>query len=220
MPGAWLSRNLDLLQFSAGWPLIYSQCANQLLTNLLIAFVFRRVSPGVVLSFLGFAAWSLPILTIFPSIALNPVMDSNLTRCVIMGKVVAAIGMILLALEDELAINKLAEKRERWARREMEAYANLIVSRRRLEDFDSQAPEICRTVAEHSRFAQVALLLRTSGRYHVVGSAGIEPAAVVALDALAARIPVAGFLAAGTEPPIIEHGHTFRLDLARVQPRG
>jgi len=205
--GIWIC-----FRFGAGWPLIYSQCANQLLTAFLIAFVFRRISPGVVLSFLGFAAWSLPILTIFPSISSNLVVDSNLTRFIVMGKVVAAVGMILLALEDELAINKLAEKRERRARREMEAYANLVVSRRRVEDFDSQAPDICQTVAAHSCFSQVALLLRRSGSYQVAASAGIEPAAAAALVALAARIPSSGFLVPNQTPLAVEHSRTLKLD--------
>jgi len=38
-----------------------------------------------------------------------------------MGKVVAAMGMILLALEDEVNLNKAAQERERRARLELEA---------------------------------------------------------------------------------------------------
>ena len=56
-----------------------------------------------------------------------------------MGKVVAAAGMIVLALENELTRNKAAQERERSARRQLEAYANLMLTRRRVEDFDRQA---------------------------------------------------------------------------------
>ena len=80
-----------------------------------------------------------------------------------MGKVVAAVGMILLTLEDELDLNKAAEERERRARRELEAYTNLILTRRRVEDFDHQGTEICETVVTHSRFSQAALLLESCG---------------------------------------------------------
>ena len=51
------------------------------------------------------------------------------------------------------------EERERRARRELEAYTKVMLSRRRVEDFDRQGSEICETVVTHSRFAQAALLL-------------------------------------------------------------
>jgi len=157
--GVWI-----LFAVGGGWPLTFIECANHLVTALLLVFVFRRISPGLIPSVLGFAAWSLSILEIFPSIANDPVIDLYLARFIVMGKVVAAIGMILLALEDELAINKAAKERERRARVELEAYTNLILSRRRVEDFDRQGDEICKTVAAHSRFAQSALLLHTASR--------------------------------------------------------
>jgi signal transduction histidine kinase len=196
------------------FPLTFVECANHFMTAALIIFVFRRVTPGVFLSVLGFEAWATSILFIYPSISQNPFADVTLTRCIVMGKVVAAVGMILLALEDQLSANKTAEERERRARKELEAYANLILSRRRVEDFDRQGGEICQTVVAHSRFAQAALLLlRGSGRFRVAGSAGLDDATVTALDVLAARIPVAGFLARGSAPPAIEHSHALNLSL-------
>jgi hypothetical protein len=112
------------------WPLTLVECANHFMTALLLIFVFRRFSPGVVLSVLGFSAWSLTPLKFFHAIAFQS-RDSHEPgpRASSMAKVVAAMGMILLALEDELAINKAAQGRERRARRELEAYASLILSR-------------------------------------------------------------------------------------------
>jgi signal transduction histidine kinase len=196
------------------WPLTMVECANHFMTAMLLLFVFRRFSPGVVLSVLGFTAWSLTVLKIFQTIALNPVVHLNLDRGVSMGKVVAAIGMILLALEDELAINKSAQVRERRVRMELEAYASLVLSRRKVEDFDRQGNEICQTVVNYSRFAQAALLLQTAGRYRLAGSAGLDRATATALDALAGRIPVAGFLTSGLAPPAVEHSLTMQLDLS------
>ncbi len=197
----------------AAWALIYVECANHLLTAVLLIFVFRRISPGVVLSVLGFAAWSLRALEISPSIAGNPNLDLKLIPIVVMSSVVAAMGMILLALEDELAMNKIAQERERRARLELEAYTNLNLSRRRVEDFDRQGDEVCQTVVGHSRFAQAALLLESMGRYRLAGSAGLDTATGAALDELAARIPVADFLAPGTAPPAIERSQTLSFDL-------
>jgi len=195
------------------WPLNFVQCANRFMTALLLVYVFRRVSPGLILSLLGFTAWSLSIFEIFPSISHNLAVDTSLARIMVMAKVVAALGLILLALEDQLAINQAGQERERRARRELEAYTDLILSRRRVEDFDRQATEICQTVTTHSRFAQAALILQTAGRYRLAGAAGLDPAIVAALDELAARIPVEGFLSPGSAPAAVAQSHTVTLNL-------
>ncbi len=196
------------------WPLTFAESGNDLMTAALIIFVFRRISPGVILSLLGFEAWSASLLFIFPVFSGNPIVDLGLTRCIVMGKVVAALGMILLELEDQLAANKIAELRERRARKELEAYANLILSRRRIEDFDRQGAEICQTVVSHSRFLQAALLLlRNSGHYRLAGAAGLDDATVAALDQLAPRIPVAGFLNRDSAPVAVEHSRAVYLSL-------
>ena len=87
-------------------------------------------------------------------------------------------GMILLALEDQLAINQAGRSDgERRARKEMEAYTRLILSRRRVEDFDRQADLICQTVVENSRFKQAALiLLQPAGHFRLAGAAGFDDA--------------------------------------------
>jgi signal transduction histidine kinase len=193
--------------------LTFVQCFNLLMAAVLVVFVFRRLSPGVALTVLGFVAWSLPVLEVFPLISQNPVIGLNLIRVVVMGKVVAALGAIVLTLEDELRSNKAAQERERRARHELEAYTHLILARRRVEDFDSQAPDICELVVEHSRFAQAALLLHSAGRYRLAGSAGLNSATVKALSDLVARIPATGFLAPGSAPPAVGQSQTVKLDL-------
>jgi signal transduction histidine kinase len=198
----------------AAWALTFAECANLLITALLLGFVFRRFSPGVILSVMGFLAWSLSVPEIFPTIGLNPELDLLLVRGMVLGKVVAAMGMILLALEDQLDINRAGQERERRVRRELQAYANLILTRRRVEDFDRQGEEICRTVTEHSRFAQVALLLESAGLYRLAGTSGLDAATASALGEMAARIPVSGFLAPGSAPAAAEHSQTLKLDLA------
>ena len=193
--------------------LTVSECANLLMTAILLVFVFRRFSPGVVLSVMGFGAWTLSVLQILPSLGLHPLLDLRLIHVIVMGKVVAAVGMIVLALEDELALNKAAQDRERRARRELEAYTNLILARRRVEDFDRQGSDICRIVVAHSRFAQAALLLESGGRFRLAGSAGFDEATASALGEVAGRISPVGFLAPGTAHPAVEHSQTLDLDL-------
>jgi signal transduction histidine kinase len=205
----WVFFNLGPAQ-----ALNFVQSANLVMTALLVTFVFRRFSPGVALSVMGFLAWSLGALQMFPSIARDAAIDVPMLQVVVMGKVVAALGMILLALEDELAFNQAARERERRARRELEAYTKLILTRRRVEDFDRQGTEICETVVTHSRFTQAALLLHGAGRYRVAGFAGMGAATAKALDELAGRIPPTGLLASGLAPPAVEQSQTVLLDLA------
>jgi C4-dicarboxylate-specific signal transduction histidine kinase len=57
------------------------------------------------------------------------------------------------------------------------------------------------------------LLLRGSGRYRLAGAAGLDDATVLALDQLAARIPVVGFLSPGSAPFAVEHSNALKLDL-------
>lgn len=193
--------------------LVVVESANLLMTALLVVFVFRRVSPGVVLSVLGFVGWSLTVAHILPSVHLHRGPGIHLLQVIITGKVVAAMGMILLALEDEVAANKAGREREHHARLELEAYTRLMLARRRVQDFDQQGPDICEAVATHSRFAQVALLLHSGGRFRLAGSAGLDAAVAKALDELAARLPATGFLVAGAAPPAVGDSQTVVLDL-------
>ena len=200
------------LHLGAAPALFMAEFVNLQMTAVLVIFVFRRFSPGVALTALGFTVWSLFVLEVFPAFR-QPELNSYLTQVIMMGKVVAAMGMILMALEDELDLNKAAQERERRARLELGAYTKLMLSRRRTEDFDRQGNEICEVVVKHSRFEQAALLLEQEGRYRLVGSAGLNAGAAKALAELAARIPSASFMLPGSSPPAIENGLTRRLDL-------
>ncbi|MFZ0747323.1 MAG: histidine kinase dimerization/phospho-acceptor domain-containing protein [Terracidiphilus sp.] len=196
------------------WPMVFVECALHLTTALLVFYVFRRFSPGTVLSGMGFIAWSFGIGVRVPFIASHPAVHLGLIRLVSLSTVVAAMGMILLALEDQLALQQTAQERERRARKELEAYSRVVLSRRRVEDFDRQANLICQTVVTNSRFSQAALLLvQGAEQFRLAGAAGLDDAPLNALEALATRIPVAGFLAPGSAPPAAEHAQSFNLNL-------
>jgi len=197
----------------AAWALTFAESSNLLMTALLLVFVFRRFTPGLVLTVMGFIAWSLSAIEILPSIGNNEALDLNVIHVIVLGKVVAAIGMILLTLEDELDLNKAAREREQRARRELEAYTNLILARRRVEDFDHQGADICEVVVKNSRFAQAALFLESGGRFRLAGQAGMEAATAEALGELALRTPAASFLAPGSAPPAVDQSQTLSLDL-------
>jgi signal transduction histidine kinase len=196
------------------WPLVFVESALHLTTALLIFWVFRRVSPGSVLSGLGFISWSLAIGLVHPYVATHPEFLLGLTRVSAMGKVVAAIGMILLTLEDQIASKQAAEDRERRARKELEAYAKVVLSRRRVEDFDRQANLICQTIVDNSRFGQAALIfVQASGQYRMAGSAGIDDSALNALESLVTRISAQGFLAPDSQPAAAEGSPSLNLSL-------
>jgi signal transduction histidine kinase len=206
--GLWIC-----IRIGGVYSLQFAECAVHATTALLVFYVFRRFSPGTFLAGLGFFAWSANVVESLPFGHHEPI-GIALVRIVVMGKVVAAVGMILLTLEDELAVKQLAHTREEHARKEMEAYTRLTLARRRVEDFDRQSTLICQTIASNSRFSQAALiLLQGTGQYRLAGAAGLDDATVNALEALAARIPVKGFLEPGSAEPTLEHTQTFNLDL-------
>jgi signal transduction histidine kinase len=201
-------------KFGPGELLIYAECAAHFMTAMLLIFLGRRFSPGVLLGALGFVAWSLTITRQYPFIAPHPELVLVINRCVVMGKVVAALGLILLALEDQLSINRAAAEQERRARRELESYSSLVLSRRRVEEFDLDAGRICQVVAENSRFSQVALVLQqANATFRVNGSAGLDPATEAALELLVRRVTPEGFLAPEKYPTVVEGTQTVKLDL-------
>ena len=206
--GLWIC-----VRVGGAWPLVFVECAIHATTALLVFSVFRRFSPGTLLAGLGFFAWSASIGQTLP-FGHHAQISATLQCIIVMGKVVAAIGMILLTLEDQLGINQAGQLRERHAREEMEAYTRLNLARRRVDEFDGQAAMVCQAVIANSRFKQAALvLLQPSGHYRLSGAAGFEDATVNALEALAVRIPVAGFLEAGSIPAAVEQSTAFSLDL-------
>ncbi len=197
------------------WPLILAESGIHLVCAMLVLWAFRRASPGVVISVLGFVVWSLPSLLIFPQTH-SPLVNVVLLRMIIMAKVGTALGLIMLALENELHTNQASGERERRARRELEAFHGLTLSRRRVEDFDRQAIEICQTVIAHSRFSRAALiLLQANGLYRLAGAAGFDGATAKALNALATRIPVSGFLSGKSVSPAVPGSQTVTFDLRR-----
>ena len=195
-------------------PFDLAESGNHLVAALLVIYVFRRCSSGVCISILGLLAWACPVLLIFPAVSSSPDVSLILIRVIIMAKVVTAVGFILLTLETEIAVNKANVERERRARKEMEAYTQLALSRRRLADFDLQAGDICRTVVESSRFSQAALiLLQSSGVFRLSGAAGFDRAVERALETLSGRLPVDGFPPPKYSHPAVLGGTTLQVSL-------
>jgi signal transduction histidine kinase len=202
--------------FSQGnvyWPLLAVESFNMLMTALLVVSNFRRFSPGVVLAVLGFLASAVP-----PVFYLEPAGGITATglilaRAVTLGKVVLAMGLILLVLEDEVEKNEIARQRERRVRMELEAYARQALTARNLDEFDRETSRLCTMIVDNSRFAGAAMVVRSgAGGYTVVGYSGMDGATAGALDALAHRMPLNCFSAGGE--PLVADSASLHLDLS------
>lgn len=220
----WLTLTLFIFLGGAGfricvtvggpWPLVFAESALHLTAGLLIIYIFRRFTPGTILSALGFFVWSFALWLLLSLVTSSHPPLPGILSIASLGPILAAVGLFVLALEDEVAKMRAASHREHRARTELEAYTRMTLSRRRLEDFDRQAPLICQTVVDNSRFAQVALLLRPiAGPFRLAGSAGLAEPARNALEALAGRLPTAGFPPRDNAEPIAEGGLSIRLNL-------
>ena len=158
-----------------------------LLTAMLILATYRRPSAGVIFAATGLLMWSTPMAVDFLLQPSDPRWLIYL-RAVNLMKVVTAVGMIVLVLEDQLIRNEEAQKRDRRVRNEMEEYAQLDVSAVPHRNSGFRYDRICEAIARVSRFSQAAILLRTAEQnYRVVGCAGMEGALAGALDTLGRR---------------------------------
>jgi len=164
-----------------------AQSSSNLVTALLFVAAYRRWTPGVIFTSAGFFLWSLPTL-------LNSILSASGTPIVIsrgvnLVKVMAAVGMILLVLEDELAQNKAAKERDHRARVEMERYSEIDLSL--LADVNAEAAyqHACEVIIEVSRFREALLFLRgVENNFFVAAYAGMDPPLVQGLEALGKRV--------------------------------
>jgi two-component system, NtrC family, sensor kinase len=177
----WLTWNG---QYDAVLALVHSGVL--LMTAFLFASAFRRLTAGVFFTAGGLALWSLPVL--LAPLAAGAEATTLLVRTINLTKVITAVGMIVLVLEDEIASNRAAQERDRRARQEMEKYTEVYLEDIPFEEESGQYDALCATIASTSRFRQTAIFVRTpDGRFRLAGRAGIDGALDGALDALARR---------------------------------
>ncbi len=153
-----------------------------LMTALLFIAAFRRVTPGLVFTAGGLVLWSatsgLALLT-------GHYWVESL-RVVNLMRVITAVGMIVLVLEDEIASNLAAQQRDRRTRVEMEKYTSIYLADTPFDEESGQYNRVCETIAGVSRFRQAAIFLhRVDGNFRLAGSAGMDRVLEGALDSLA-----------------------------------
>jgi signal transduction histidine kinase len=158
--------------------------AISLMTAALVLATYRRWSPGVIFTAGGLLVWSSPMLVDFLLHRGDPTMLFYL-RAVNLMKVVTAVGMIVLVLEDEVIRNEDAQNRERRVRNEMEQYSKLDLSASPSRKIGAHYDEICDVITKASRFSRAAiLLLSPEQNFRLVGRGGMDGDLASALDAL------------------------------------
>jgi two-component system NtrC family sensor kinase len=165
-----------------------AQAGIHLVTALLFLTAYRQFTPGKIFTALGFLVWTIPL-------PLHMIFQGNAELMVMIGrganllKVVTAMGMIVLVLEQELAANRAAKERDSRARHELECYAGLnLPPTMAQESVENSFDELCGVVADASRFSRVVLMLRSMGQnFYISGSAGMDAGMVEALRSLATR---------------------------------
>jgi two-component system, NtrC family, sensor kinase len=221
---AWFTFPFSVLMGCAGLWLTYkgeyqfvlylAQASTNFMTALLFASAFRRFSPGVIFASAGFFLWTAPVVLDFVFAQPGPAM-LLVGRGVNLVKVMTAVGMILIVLEDELAQNKAAKERDHRARKEMERYSEIDLSMLSGVNAEAAYQHACEVIVEVSRFGQALLLLRTvEGNFRVAAHAGMEDALVAGLDALGRRVTheqVERFRQSGCV--VVEMGNTLHIDL-------
>ena len=196
------------------WPLLVVESGNMVMTALLVVYSFRRLSPGLFLAISGFLASAVPPIFYTPHGGTLTETGLILARAVTLGKVVLAMGLIFLVLEDEVEKNETARQRERRVRLELEAYARQALTARNLEEFDRESSHLCSMIVDQSQFSGAAMVVRSiAGGYTLVGYAGMDGATAGALDALAQRLPLTTFAPVESQP-LVADSSSLNLDLA------
>jgi two-component system, NtrC family, sensor kinase len=159
-----------------------------LMTALLFLLAYRRLSPGVVFTVSGLLFWGLPLSFLEQSI-LTHAAAAEMLRTLNLVKVVLAVGMIVLVLEEELAANEASRQRDHRARTELEAYSRLDLYIDPYHELAEHYDDICEAIVACSRFRQAAVFLGSAERvYGLAGKAGMEGALQGALQAFAGRL--------------------------------
>jgi two-component system NtrC family sensor kinase len=189
--------------------------ANSFITALLFMAAYRRFSPGVFFSSSGLLVWSLTVM-LGGSLPVEGVWSLFFFRALNLSRALTAVGMVVLVLEDEIAMNEASQKRDRRARAELEQYSKLDLSITPDSEFGISYDQVCEVIVQTSRFQQAAILVRSVERnYHVAGKAGMEGALVGALDELGRRLTIEKAKEFGASDQVVsELGNTVLVNLS------
>jgi len=192
----WVSLSIvALVGAAAGWQTALAhyeqvigltQSGVLVMTALLFVSAFRRLSGGLLFTVGGLMLWALPPLV--QPLLHDEAMPVGFGRAVNLAKVIAAVGMIVLVLEEEIAANLAARQRDRHTRQEMERYTALYVMDNSFDEEATAYDDVCEAIADVSRFSQALIFMQSAeGKFMLAGRAGIGRSLEVALEGLGRR---------------------------------
>jgi signal transduction histidine kinase len=194
------------------WPLVMLLAGNLGMMALLVVYTYRRFSPGTVFAALGFLGWGLPALLLIRETTWTRVSPVALAHGEALAKMLLALGLAALVLEEEMVRKRQEAERALRIRHELETYTRYDLAARSLDEFDRDSSRICAMAVEESWFGRAAMLVRmASGSFKLVGYAGMDGATAAALDAMAQRLP-AECLRMGAEP-VVPESRALHVDL-------
>lgn len=146
------------------------------LTGFLYWYCYKRVTPGVVLTSVGFFAWA----AVFPAFyLLQPTSPDGLQGLIALANIPkfwVAIGMIVTLLEDKSHTAELAEAQERSTREQIQRFFYVTSKLLGGAEVTSFCDEIAGVVSESSNFKRVVVLLTDDQRnLYLAGASGMSP---------------------------------------------
>jgi signal transduction histidine kinase len=142
----------------------------------------RRITPGAITTFLGFAGWSLVFsIAAFDIKVLRSLGEFNEFWNV--PKYILAFGMILVLLEDEQATTEVMRERERVVNQQLERFAEVTSRLLSGEDVRALCGQIAEVITSVTTFRRVAVLLANEEqRLYITGSSGLAAATQMQIE--------------------------------------
>jgi signal transduction histidine kinase len=153
-----------------------------LLAGILFVSHYRRISPGVVTTLIGFTGWAL----VFGLSAFMPETEKQIgefSEFWNVPKYILAFGMILVLLEDEQIAAEGTRQRERSLNQQLESFAEVTSRLLSGADVRSLCSQIAEVITSVTTFRRVVVLLADEQqRLYVAGSSGVAAEVLTQLD--------------------------------------
>jgi len=145
------------------------------LAGFLYWYSYRRFSPGVVLTAIGFFLWAAVFPTFYLLKPQHPQGIEALISLSNMPKFWVAIGMIVTLLEDKSRSARLAEAQERATREQIQRFFSVTSRLLGGAEVASVCDEIAQVITQASTFQRSVVLLADEQRnLYVAGASGID----------------------------------------------
>ena len=162
------------------------------LAGFLYWYSYRRFSPGVVLTCIGFLTWAAVFPAFYELMPLHPHALEGLISLSNLPKFWVAIGMIVTLLEDKSRRAQLAETQERATREQIQRFFQITSRLLSGADAATLCDDIAAVITQASTFQRTVILIADEQRNLCVGgSSGVDEAAMGKLRSEVTEITIA-----------------------------